>query len=575
MRGNRQQAPPPGRQGAWRWAPALGYVGAGLIALALGFRAISDDDYARAQIAQRFALDPRLDPTGSSWLPFPFWALGAAMRAFGPTLETARALALAWAAASGLLLWAAGRVAGLPPRAAALGALAPLGAPSLAPLAAAHVPELPTAALATYGVMAACFGEGLAPIAGGAALFAAALSRYEAWPLALYAACVLAARAVRNARPGPPAPPAPDRPGGAPAPAGLAGGRPGSATVRAGLARGRPGAPAAYALAAAIALAGPCAWLAWNHLAHADALSFARRVAAYHASVQRAAPTLGRALAGYPWALVREAPGLFCAVLALLACRRGAIWRWGLPLGAGLTLLVSLCLAEARGGAPTHHPERALVAIWCLFGVTLAGEGARLWGSWRVGGGVSRAGGGAARAGGGAARAGGGGARAGDGRSRGGRARAGGGAPLGRRALAAGASLGVIAAAGFAWRLRSLPGDFGPSRADELALGRALAGRVGPGERVLIAPSSYGFLAASVAFGRPDDLRAFVPRAVDPRSTSEDPFARAPALARGRASAGARWALATGPQRTVAEALGLRGAPLVGAWWLYDAGGGP
>jgi hypothetical protein len=32
---------------------------------------VSDDDYARVVIAQRLSL--ALDPSGTSWLPFPFW----------------------------------------------------------------------------------------------------------------------------------------------------------------------------------------------------------------------------------------------------------------------------------------------------------------------------------------------------------------------------------------------------------------------------------------------------------------------------------------------------------------------
>ncbi|MCU0685892.1 MAG: glycosyltransferase family 39 protein, partial [Polyangiaceae bacterium] len=323
---------------AWRWAllSALGYLVAASIVLALGFEAISDDDYARALLAQRFARAPRLDPSGSSWLPFPFWVMGSLMRGFGPTLAVARASALVWAVASGLLLWAAGRRAGLSPAAATLGALAPLSAPAIAPLAAAHVPELPTAALATYGIMTACFGPRRALIGGGLALAAACLSRYEAWPLALYAALALGARPRRD------------------------------------------DAPAWRAAAAFLAVSGPLAWLAWNHVAHGDALWFARRVAFYHAHVARPSRALVDLLGGYPLALVREAPGLVLAALFVLASGRGARRRWALPLGAGLTLLVALSMAEARGGAPTHHPERALVAFWCLLGLAVAGDGGRL-----------------------------------------------------------------------------------------------------------------------------------------------------------------------------------------------------
>ena len=38
-----------------------------------GFRAVSDDDFARVVLAQQWAAHPTLDPTGTSWLPVPFW----------------------------------------------------------------------------------------------------------------------------------------------------------------------------------------------------------------------------------------------------------------------------------------------------------------------------------------------------------------------------------------------------------------------------------------------------------------------------------------------------------------------
>ncbi len=42
---------------------------AGLV-LARGFTHVSDDDYSRTVIAERFAHVPRLDPSGTSWSPF-------------------------------------------------------------------------------------------------------------------------------------------------------------------------------------------------------------------------------------------------------------------------------------------------------------------------------------------------------------------------------------------------------------------------------------------------------------------------------------------------------------------------
>jgi len=56
-----------------------------------GFRAISDDDYSRVVLAARFADTPSLDPSGTSWLPLPFWFYGALMALLGDSLGVARA----------------------------------------------------------------------------------------------------------------------------------------------------------------------------------------------------------------------------------------------------------------------------------------------------------------------------------------------------------------------------------------------------------------------------------------------------------------------------------------------------
>ena len=50
---------------------------------------------------------PALDPSGTSWLPFPFWANGAAMMAFGRSLGTAGVVAWVFGLASVLVGYAA------------------------------------------------------------------------------------------------------------------------------------------------------------------------------------------------------------------------------------------------------------------------------------------------------------------------------------------------------------------------------------------------------------------------------------------------------------------------------------
>src|SRR5262245_47177245 len=106
------------REGAWgylvwlgvaRWAVDWGIAEAGL-------RALSDDDYSRVTIAQRFAEQPRLDPSGTSWLPFPFWVTGAVMKLLDPSLDVARATSSVLAVGAAWLLFAAGRIWGFTER---------------------------------------------------------------------------------------------------------------------------------------------------------------------------------------------------------------------------------------------------------------------------------------------------------------------------------------------------------------------------------------------------------------------------------------------------------------------------
>src|SRR5260370_14864728 len=91
----------------------------GAYVLWLGFDHVSDDDYARTVVAEQFAQAPRLDPSGTSWLPLPFWIVGAAMRLAGRSLAVARTTAIALGTSSVALPYVAMRTAGVE-RAAAL-----------------------------------------------------------------------------------------------------------------------------------------------------------------------------------------------------------------------------------------------------------------------------------------------------------------------------------------------------------------------------------------------------------------------------------------------------------------------
>ena len=120
------------------------------------------------------------------------------MRLCGRSLETARALALVQAALSGVLLYAGARRLPLGRWSSFFGALLPLFLPLIGVLAAATVPELPTAALIAYAVLATAGASPSTSLTSGAAILAATLCRYEAWPVA-FALCGWAAwRSTRS-----------------------------------------------------------------------------------------------------------------------------------------------------------------------------------------------------------------------------------------------------------------------------------------------------------------------------------------------------------------------------------------
>lgn len=356
--GGRVRRAPPWRELAWlallRVAMSAGVGAAGIIAL-------SDDDYARVTIAQRFATSARLDPSGTSWLPFPFWTTGLAMKVLDPSLEVARLVASAESIAATWLLYAAGRRWGFSEKRALAAAALATVTPAVALLGGVCVPEFPTAALvffAMVAVTAAPRAESAVPSADGAvpgaesavpgaesasrapsvdravllasaAMFAATLSRYESWPIAVPLAVIVWRR--QRAEP---------------------------------LWR--------RASSALLLLLGPIFWIANNRIAHSDAFAFLRRVASYRAA-------LGPQQPGARWAyfqgLVSGSPAAMVAltllVVAMLratdrAAARSHLYRlraWGT---SALALFAFLIAGQAMGGAPTHHPERALLVVWIM-----------------------------------------------------------------------------------------------------------------------------------------------------------------------------------------------------------------
>jgi hypothetical protein len=396
-----------------------------------GLRALSDDDYARVSIAQRFAEQARLDPSGTSWLPFPFWVTGTVMKALDPSLDVARAASAAMAIGATWLLFGAGRIWGFDDRRAFAAALLATVLPVVATLGGVMVPELPTAALSAFAVVAVTSPAGDEPRArrhasllAGAAMLAATLSRYETWPLAVFVAAYAAFR--------------------------------------------RPEAvPWKRAVAVALALVGPAWWMLHNHLAHGDALSFLRRVASYRAALG----TPGGDHLGYLFGLFIGCPAVVVSIAGLVffGFRRGnraavaerlsRMLPWGV---AALLLLAFLVAGQIVGGAPTHHPERALLVIWLLATFVLVDLTA-----------VEK--------------------------------------PSSGLALAAFALLALD--------YRVVLADHGVDRRSEETIGIQLHSLVPKGERVHVATNDYGYFAILAAFGRPSDT--VVDRTHDPRVSNE------------------------------------------------------
>jgi hypothetical protein len=297
----------------------------GLYTIRQGFSHVSDDDYARTVIAERFAYAPRLDPSGTSWLPLPFWITGTAMLATGRSLATARAAALALGAASIAAPYAAMRTVGTRRTVAIAATAIAMALPWNAWLGAATVPEAWAAALVAAGAIAMASDDAAARTWAAAALFASSLSRYEAWPVCALVGAGCAWRAIRAPR------------------------------TRREIA------------CAVLASAGPLAWMAWNAYAHGSPLHFVARVSAFRQAIGAAALPPKDKLLGYPQALVNQTPE--AAALGLVGALALAFdpvlrRRWAWAAVAASAVLAFLVVGDLRDGAPTHHPARALAPLW-------------------------------------------------------------------------------------------------------------------------------------------------------------------------------------------------------------------
>ena len=303
------------------------------LARVTGFDHVSDDDFARVTIAQLFVVAPKLDPSGTSWLPFPFWLLGSAMALLGRSLDAARALSIVFASIGAALPYVGLRWAGVARGPALLGTALAYATPWAIWLGAATVPESLTASLGAAAVVGLTLRR--EPRGAGAfacAIAAACLSRYETWPLAAVVALVLALRRTRTT----------------------------------------------FACAV-VCVAAPLVWMAWNAHAHDGPLHFFRRVSADKRAIGEGSTNTWRALLLYPRLLVTARPEVTVPALLLLPAvlrDRERRARWAGLLLAVVAQIAFLSYGNARDGAPAHHPARALLGAFVMLALFVGVEGA-------------------------------------------------------------------------------------------------------------------------------------------------------------------------------------------------------
>ncbi len=465
-----------GKSRVWSVSSALPIIAlvaaksaATLLVLQRGFQALSDDDFARVAIAQQFARAPSLDPSGTSWLPFPFWLNGIALGLFGNTYDVARATAAVSGVVAALLLFTAARWLGASRASATLGGALGSLFPYAAWLGVATVPEELTAALVVLGA-ASLRSSTPKRWLGALALSAACLSRYEAWPAAFVFAACTGWDALRERR-------------------------------------------LALSAIALVALSGPIAWLLHGVFQHGDPLFFVSRVAEYRRALHGGTRETWRALYYFPLAVLRCEPelmGLFALALGLSRFRQVLFdferyRRFGLVLG---TILLFVVVGDLRDGAPTHHAERAVLALWMGVAIITGELYARAF---------SKLG------------------------------------PVERGALGL-ASLclaGLISISIRPWYARR---DSFIDRSHELAVGEHARRLASNTDQLLIDTDDYGFYAVMVGFQAP--LRARALRSHDPRQPKNLPFTSADALRQHVLKSRANWLIVTRSHQNLAQTLG-------------------
>lgn len=313
-----------------------------------GFDHVSDDDFSRVTIAQAFAHAPKLDPSGTSWLPLPFWLLGGVMAVVGRSLTTARVVSIAFTSLAAALPYVALRFSAVPRVRALVATAFAFITPWSVWLGATTVPESYSASLVAFGAIGIgavgtetarddMFGGKKAPVLFAAAILAACLSRYETWPVAAILAVCIVIKLV-----------------------------------------GDNGDRRWLVAAASLSVIGPLGWMAWNAHAHDGPLHFFRRVASYKQTIGAGTTDPVGALLLYPGLLFTSRPEVTIPAVFLLpsALRNGDTRRrWGVPLLCGVAQVAFLAYGNLRDGAPTHHPERALVGAMMIFALFVADAG--------------------------------------------------------------------------------------------------------------------------------------------------------------------------------------------------------